>query len=77
MTDQSAFSDLDHQGKKRNTRREEFLERVDSLIPWQRLEKRIGPHYFRAEQGRRPYPLSVMFRVHIVKLCYNLSDLVQ
>ena len=74
MNEQPTFADLDYQGKKRKTRREEFLERMDSLIPWQRLEERIGPHYFRAERGRRPYPLSVMLRVHIVQLCYNLSD---
>ena len=74
MTDQSTFADLDYQHKKRRTRREAFLERMDSLIPWQRLEDRIGPHYFRAERGRRPYPLSVMLRVHVVQLCYNLSD---
>ena len=74
MTDQSTFADLGYQHKKRRTRREAFLERMDSLIPWQRLEDRIGPHYFRAERGRRPYPLSVMLRVHVVQLCYNLSD---
>ena len=74
MNEQPTFADLDYQGKKRKTRREEFLERMDSLIPWQRLEDRIGPHYFRAERGRRPYPLVVMLRVHVVQLCYNLSD---
>ena len=74
MNEQPSFADLDYQGKKRKTRREEFLERMDSLIPWQKLESRIGPHYFRAERGRRPYPLAVMLRVHIVELCYNLSD---
>ena len=74
MNEQPTFADLDYQCKKRKTRREEFLERMDSLIPWQRLEDRIGPHYFRAERGRRPYPLAVMLRVHVVQLCYNLSD---
>ena len=74
MQEQPSFADLDYQHKRRRTRREEFLERMDSLIPWQRLEERIGPYYFRAERGRRPYPLSVMLRVHIVQLCYNLSD---
>ena len=74
MKEQPTFADLDYQHKRRRTRREEFLERIDSLIPWQRLEGRIGPHYFRAEQGRRPYPLAVMLRVYIVQLCYNLSD---
>ena len=42
MTDQSTFADLDYQHKKRRTRREAFLEGMDSLTPWQRLEKRIG-----------------------------------
>ena len=74
MTDQPTFSDLDYQVKKRKTRREEFLERMDSLIPWQKLEERIRPYYFRGQRGRRPYPLAVMLRVHIVQLCYNLSD---
>ncbi|MDE2938810.1 MAG: IS5 family transposase [Chloroflexota bacterium] len=74
MTDQPTFADLDYQVKKRKTRREEFLERMDCLIPWERLEERIRPHYFRGQRGRRPYFLSVILRVHIVQLCYNLSD---
>ena len=53
---------------------EEFLERMESLIPWQRLEERMGSHYFQGERGRRPYPLSAMLRLPIVQLCYNLSD---
>ena len=68
------FADLEYQDKKRKTRREIFLERMDSLIPWQKLEERIRPHYPKEIRGRRPYPLSVMLRVHIVQLCYNLSD---
>ena len=71
MTDQPTFADLEYQHKKRQTRREVFLKRIDTLIPWQRLEERIQSHYFKAERGRRPYPLSVMLRVHIVQLCYN------
>ena len=74
MKEKPTFADLDCQHKRRRTRREEFLERIDSLIPWQRLEDRIRPHYFRSERGRRPYPLAVMLRVHIVQLCYYRSD---
>ena len=74
MTEQPTFADLEYQHKKRQTRREVFLKRIDSLIPWERLEERIRPHYFKAERGRRPYPLSAMLRVHIVQLCYNVSD---
>ena len=72
--DQPTFSDLEYQGKKRKTRREQFLERIDDLIPWQKLEGRIAPHYPKAGRGRHPYPLSVMLRIHCVQLFYNLSD---
>ena len=74
MREQPTFADLDYQHKRRRTRRELFLERLDCLIPWQRLEEGIRPYYPRSERGRRPYPLLVMLRVHIVQLCYNLSD---
>ena len=72
--DQTTFADLDYQNKKRKTRRELFLERMDGLIPWERLEERIRPVYPKAGKGRRPYPLPVMLRIHCVQLFYNLSD---
>ena len=33
MNEQPTFADLDYQHKRRRIRREEFLERMDSLIP--------------------------------------------
>jgi len=72
--EQATFSELDHDLKKRRTRREVFLEKMDRLVPWERLEKRIEPHYPKPGRGRRPYPLRTMLRVHCVQLFYNLSD---
>ena len=69
--DRPTFADLEYQGKKRKTRRELFLERMEGLIPWQRLEERINPFYPKAGRGRHPYPLPVMLRVHCVQLFYN------
>ena len=74
MIDQPTFADLEYQGKKRKTRRELFLRRMDGLIPWRKLEERIRPVYPKPGKGRRPYPLAVMLRVHCVQLFYNLSD---
>ena len=71
---QASFAELEHDLKKRRTRRELFLEKMDKLVPWERLERRIEPFYAKAGRGRRPYPLSVMLRVHCVQLFYNLSD---
>lgn len=72
--DQKSFSDLEYDQKKRKTRREVFLERMDGLIPWKRLEKRIRRYYPKAGNGRHAYPLSIMLRIHCVQLFYNLSD---
>ena len=72
--DQRTFADLEYDDKKRKTRRERFLERMDGLIPWDRIEDRVRPFYPKAGRGRRPYDLSVMLRIHCVQLFYNMSD---
>ena len=72
--DQLSFSEAEYHHKKRKTRREKFLEQMDALIPWKRLEKKIAKHYPRPGNGRRPYPLNTMLRVHCMQLFYNLSD---
>ena len=72
--DQATFAELEHDAKKRTTRRERFLAKMDGLIPWEALERRIEPFYPKPGRGRRPYPLGAMLRVHCVQLFYNLSD---
>ena len=37
---QPTFADLEYECKKRKTRRELFLERMDGLIPWGQLTVR-------------------------------------
>ena len=72
--EQATFAELEHDSKRRRTRREIFLEKMDRLVPWEGLEKRIEPFYPRAGCGRRPYPLRTMLRVHCVQLFHDLSD---
>jgi len=72
--DQITFSEAEYQSKKRKTRREIFLERMEKLIPWKQLEKKVARYYPKGQNGRPPYPLSAMLRVHCMQLFYNLSD---
>ena len=74
---QATFAELEYGAKKRKTRRERFLERMERLVPWEELEDAIRPHYPKTPKlgrGRRPYRLSAMLRTHCVQLFYNLSD---
>ena len=71
---QMSFAEIEYQNKKRKTRREKFLERMDSLIPWGRLVKKLKRHYHKGRTGRPPYPLETMLRIYCMQLFYNLSD---
>src|SRR5690606_36079968 len=71
---QLTFAEAEYAVKKRKTRRELFLEKLEALLPWKQLEAPIAKHYACGGMGRPPYPLSAMLRVLIMQLVYNLSD---
>ena len=71
---QLTFAEAEYRNKKRKTRRELFLEKMDGLIPWAKLEKKLRKYYPKGENGNPPYPLPIMLRVHCLQLFYNLSD---
>ena len=72
---QLSFADTEFTSKRRKTRKELFLSRMDELIPWQQLENQIEPFYPKAGNGRRPYPLSTMLRIHFMQNLYNMAVL--
>ena len=74
MDQQLTFADSEFSNKRRQTRKEKFLGRMDKLIPWTRLENVIEPHYPKPGNGRRPYPLSTMLRIQCMQQWYSLSD---
>ena len=48
---QLTFAEAEYQNKKRKTRREIFLEKLEASIPWKRLENRAAKHYPKGEMG--------------------------
>ena len=71
---QLSFATLDHRNKKKQTKRELFLSEMDAVVPWATLLSLIEPHYPKAGNGRRPYPLAVMLRIYFLQQWYQLSD---
>lgn len=47
---------------------------MEKLIPWQLLESVIEPHYPKAGNGRKPYPLPTMLRIHCMQQWSSMSD---
>ena len=74
MEYQLTFADSEFSSKRRQTRKEIFLSRMDALLPWSMLLALIEPVYPKAGNGRQPYPLQTMFRIHCLQHWYNLSD---
>jgi transposase, IS5 family len=58
----------------RKSRREEFLNVMEVVVPWRELEALIEPHYPRAGNGRQPVGLSIVLRVYFLQQWFNLSD---
>ena len=71
---QISFADAEYAGKRKQTRREVFLEEMELVVPWKVLLKIIEPHYPVAGRGRRPYALESMLRVHLMQNWFALSD---
>jgi IS5 family transposase len=63
---QISFADAEYAGKRKKTRREVFLDEMEQVVPWKALLKVIEPFYPVAGNGRRPYPLQTMLRVHLL-----------
>jgi len=58
----------------RPSRREQFLDTMETVVPWAELEALIAPYYPKAGNGRQPIGLSIMLRVYFLQQWFNLSD---
>jgi IS5 family transposase len=72
--DQMSFGDAEYASKRKKTRRELFLEEMEQVVPWKSLLNLIEPVYPIAGNGRHPYPLEKMLRVHLMQNWFGLSD---
>ena len=72
---QVSFSQAEYDKKKKRTRREIFLEKMEQVVPWVRLMEVIEPHYPKSgKRGRPPIGLERMLRMYFVQQWYGLAD---
>ena len=57
------------------TRKKEFLEQIEGIIPWREWIGIIRLHYYKGERGNKPYELETMLRIHFLQELYDLSDM--
>ncbi len=74
MNHQPSFSEVEYSGKKRQTRRDQFLNQMEKQVPWQEWIALIEPFYPKGERGRPPIGCEKMLRLYLLQAWYNLSD---
>ena len=74
MGNQMNFTDYEYSFRKRKTKREEFLECMDAITPWDEIVAMIEPYYYHNTRGRKARGIETMFRMFLLQTWYNLSD---
>jgi len=58
----------------KKTRRAEFLEEMEQVVPWRKLCALIEPMYPKPGNGRPPVGVERMLRIYFLQQWFNLSD---
>lgn len=64
---------MEYSNRKRITKREEFLNKMVSVVPWKEWVAMIQPIYLDGKCGRRPQDIEKMLRM-MLQTWFNLSD---
>ena len=58
----------------KRTRKREFLDEMNIVIPWSELLSLITPHAPAGKTGRPPFATEVMLRIHLLQQFFGHSD---
>jgi len=75
MNKQITLSAVSDELSQVRTKKKEFLEQIERIIPWSEWVGIIKPHYYKGERGNKPFDLELMLRIHVVQNLYDLSDM--
>lgn len=71
---QITFSDMEYGNRKRTTKREEFLDIMEEIIPWEEWAEYVRPYYPDGKRGRPTKGIETMLRMYLLQVWFNLSD---
>ena len=75
MNRQMTLAEMNDEFGAARTNKKEFLNKMDSIIPWDTFVKEIEPYYYKGERGNKPYPLELMLRIYMLQNLYDLADM--
>ena len=75
MNRQMTLAEMNDEFGAARTNKKDFLNKMDSVIPWETFVKEIEPYYYKGERGNKPYPLELMLRIYMLQNLYDLADM--
>jgi IS5 family transposase len=58
----------------KRTRKREFLDEMNRVVPWAALVELVSSHAPEGKKGRPPFPVETMLRIHFMQQWFTLSD---
>ena len=58
----------------KRTRKREFLDQMERVVPWRALIDLITPYAPEGKRGRPPFAVETMLRIHFMQQWFTLSD---
>ena len=74
MNKQISLSTLSDELSQVRTKKKEFLEQIERIVPWGEWINLIKPCYYKGERGNKPYDLELMLRIYMIQNLYDLAD---
>ena len=74
MNKQISLSNLSDELSQVRTKKKEFLEQIERIVPWGEWLSLIKPCYYKGERGNKPYDLELMLRIYLIQNLYDLAD---
>jgi hypothetical protein len=76
MKQMSLDSTTGFERKTKRTRKREFLDEMNLVVPWAELVALIAPHAptRKPKGGRPPFAVATLLRIHFLQEWFNLSD---
>ena len=74
MKGQTTLTDVEYSKRKRITKKEEFLNAMDKIIPWDKWIEEINKYYYHNKVGRKARDIETMLRMYLMQIWFNLSD---
>lgn len=74
MEKQLNLSDIEYGARRKKTKRDKFLKRMNDIVPWDELVEIVKENYYKGRRGRKPQNIERMIRMYLLRHWFGLSD---